>query len=155
LTNSQGPTPNPEALKRINPLNHSLAVRAEKAAADTALAWKAAADKAAARRVRPGRAGQVAANAWKSLEELVECVEVVHERRDGGNSAASVLVEVADFAALRKELEAGAMLTAASATVGEACRAAEEQFHESRMAAEVSQREVSSFTSFRFFKHPP
>ena len=121
---------------------------AAKAAREKAAAAKAAAAKktAAARLAKAGRAGQVAANSWKSLEELVECANVVHEGRgDGGNSAASVLALVADFAALRKELEGGAVHTAASATVGEACRAAEEQFRASRMAAEVSQREVSPY----------
>ena len=129
---------------------------AEKDAAEKAAATreKWAADKAAAAEktaaehlAKARRAGEVAANSWKSLAELVECANVVHEGRgDDSNSAASVLELVADFAALRKELEGGAVHTAASATVGEACRAAEEQFRASRMAAEVSQREVSPYS---------
>ena len=120
--------------------------RAERAAKKKAAAHKAAAEKkaAAARLAQPGRAGKVAAKAWTSLDKLVECVGVVHEGRDnGGNSAASVLGQVVNFAALRKELEAGAAHIAAPATVREACRAAEEKFRESRAAADVSQREVS------------
>lgn len=154
--------------QRLHAAQKAAAEKAARAPADRAAADKAAAEKAAAERLaRARRAGQVAAHAWTSLEELLECVDVVREGRGHGkNSVVIVLAEVIEFAALRKELEAvpvkkkkqkkkgAAVHAGGTATVEEACRSAEEQVRESRSAAEASQREVSQNLLFLLLSPP-
>ncbi|KAJ1480600.1 hypothetical protein T484DRAFT_1810165 [Baffinella frigidus] len=89
------------------------------------------------------RARQLAENSWEALEQVVQCADEMHMRRgQSDNCAASVLTEVAGFEALRQELECPPNPVDALATIGEACRGAEEQIQESRTKAQVWQREV-------------
>jgi 3-oxoacyl-(acyl-carrier-protein) synthase len=87
----------------------------------------------------------VAADSWSGLARLAQCAGVVlAARREGAlTSAASVLAEVAGFAALREALQSGALSPAGgAAALGDACAAGEEGVRQSRAKLEEMQREV-------------
>ena len=108
---------------------------------------------AAQRREVFGIAGSVAANSFSGLARLARCAGVVlAARREGGNSAASVLAEVEGFTALLKELQKLQQSLevpspgGCAAMLGGACAAAEKGVQESREQLEAMQREVRRST---------
>ena len=109
------------------------------------------------RRAGPGSARAVAADAWSGLARLARCAgEVRAARREGANSAASVLAQVAGFADLRKELTAGALSPAGGAgTLGGVCAAEEEGVRASRAELEERQRDVRRSAQLAHAKEGP
>jgi hypothetical protein len=98
------------------------------------------------RRAGPESGRAVAADAWSGLARLARCAgEVLAARREGGNSAAAVLAQVAGFADLREELQAQALSDSpagGAGTLGGACAAELARVWVSRVKLEERQREV-------------
>ena len=112
-----------------------------------------------ARQAGAGGGRAVAADAWSGLARLARCAGVVlAARREGANSAATVLAKVAGFADLRDELKAGARSDSpagGAGALGDACAAEEDEVRASRTELEKRQREVRQSAQLARAKEGP